>query len=229
MASVGIQIYSRRPSLGEAKALLDLGVSFVAWQVRPDDGPGLVLSRQIADLVGERGARSTLLVHSRKVAVLESVTRMICPDFLLLSSDRDDEAMPMLAQTVGPECGLMMSVPVGFSGSSRRIPSRELAQAYAEYAACLILDTCPDSDNVGRFGCTGKTNDWSVCAEIVSSSPVQVILAGGLTAANVRQAIEVVHPSAVDACTSLELSDKSKDLEACQEFIRQVRSTSSAS
>ena len=224
MAHTGIQIYCRRPSLGEVDALLSMGVEFVGWHVRPQDGDALTQARQIAELVASRGATSSLLVHSRKVEVLRAIADMVRPDFLLMSSDRDDREMELLARSVAPHARLMMSVPVPPAGSTAKIESQRLADEYATYAGCLILDTCPDPVAIRQFGCTGIVNDWELGAKIVEGSHIPVILAGGLNSHNVADAIRRVRPHAVDACTSLEFFDRSKDLARCRAFVAVVRS-----
>lgn len=219
-----IQVYCRRPSLGETQQLINMGVGFVAWHVHPDDGSGLVQSKLIADLIRVRGAKSSLLIHSRKPAVLESIAKMVAPDYLLLSSDRDDEAMPGLSEVLAPHTRLMMSIPVRLAGTTSDLPSRIFADTYQKFAGALILDSCPDPSAAKNFGCTGRVNDWLICAEIVSASSCPVILAGGLTPENVASAIAAVKPFGVDACTSLELSDKSKDIGKCLAFVNAVLS-----
>lgn len=215
----GVQIYCRRPSLGETKALIEMGTTHVAWDVRPQDREQMVLAAQIADLVREAGRISTLLIHSRKRKVLATIARMVRPDFLLLSSDRNDAEMSLLSEEIAPATRLMMSVPVRVNGSSAILPSLERAVEYARYAGALTVDTCVDPSAANVFGCTGRTNDWLICAEIVRSVSIPVVLAGGLTPSNVGQAIRTVRPEIVDACTSLELADKSKNLAVCREFV----------
>lgn len=65
---------------------------------------------------------------------------------------------------------------------------------------------------------TGKTFDHSLIGDI--SRPY--FLAGGLTAENVVQAIETLHPYAVDASSCLE-TDGAKDSEKMRAFVKAVR------
>lgn len=217
-----IQIYCRNPSLGETKALLDMGVELIGWHVKPDDGAGLMLSRWLADLVRDRGAKSSLLVHEKRTGRLATIAEMVRPDYLLMSSARDDEAMPALAARLGSATKLMMTVPVRVQGSTIDLPSKKLALEYAAYSGALTVDTT--LGDVKSFGCTGRTNDWEICREIVAAVKIPVVLAGGLTPENVAESIRSVRPPIVDACTSLELADRSKDLERCRAFVDAVRS-----
>lgn len=205
-------------------ALMEMGVDYLGWDVRPEDGTALLLSRRIVAAAKEQGARTTLLVHSRKPDVLRLVAEMVQPDFLLLSSERDDSAMPPLAKALGSQTKLMMSVPVPVAGASLSVDSKIQAVEYAAYAGALTVDTCLDASQPARFGCTGQTNDWQVCASIVRAVSIPVVLAGGLTPENVSAGIAAVRPDIVDACTSLELSDRSKDLARCHAFVTAARS-----
>jgi phosphoribosylanthranilate isomerase len=63
----------------------------------------------------------------------------------------------------------------------------------------------------GASGATGKTHDWEVSQRIVEHSPLPVILAGGLNAGNIKQAIRKVKPAGVDVHTGVEDSNGRKD------------------
>ncbi len=79
-----------------------------------------------------------------------------------------------------------------------------------------------------RVGGTGHVADWEHCAEIVAKTPLPVFLAGGLTADNVAEAIQVVHPYGVDVENGV--SDRIpngplvKNMAKCREFVAAVRS-----
>lgn len=223
---IGVQVYCRRPSLGETRALVDLGVDYIAWDVNPEDGRGLTEAYAIARECDARGVSSTLLVHSRKSRVLASIARMIRPKYLLLSSDREDDSMPSLAAELSHDVQLMMSVPVDVKGRPRTVDSLALALQYSKYAGALTVDTCRDPTQLRAFGCTGQLNNWDTGREIVERVSIPVVLAGGLSPLNVAEAIRAVRPSIVDACTSLELADKSKDLQLCSEFVKAARDCS---
>ena len=81
-------------------------------------------------------------------------------------------------------------------------------------SARLVLHPAPlvdaillDSDNpalpVKELGGTGRTHDWTVSRRIRQRVPVPVILAGGLRADNVAEAIAAVRPAGVDLCSGV--------------------------
>jgi phosphoribosylanthranilate isomerase len=76
----------------------------------------------------------------------------------------------------------------------------------------ILLDT--PTENV--YGGTGTTFDWSRAKGLRKN----VIIAGGLDADNVRQAIEQAHPWGVDACSRLEKSPGLKDHDKMRKFIK---------
>jgi phosphoribosylanthranilate isomerase len=63
---------------------------------------------------------------------------------------------------------------------------------------------------------SGQTCDWSLAANV----PGKVVLAGGLTPENVREAIEKTHPWGVDAASGVESSPGRKDHERMKQFIK---------
>ena len=77
-------------------------------------------------------------------------------------------------------------------------------------------------------GGTGQVFDWSV-AKRVNDSGVLTYLAGGLSPENVGEAIEVVRPYAVDACSGVEREPGRKDTNRVRKFVHAVRSASNPS
>ncbi len=80
-----------------------------------------------------------------------------------------------------------------------------------------------DAHDPAKHGGTGKTVDW-LRARLVAETR-RIILAGGLTPANVRQAIEAVHPYAVDVASGVESSPGIKNHDLVRSFIEAARSS----
>lgn len=83
-------------------------------------------------------------------------------------------------------------------------------------AAGILLD----SYKPGVPGGTGETFDWSM---IPAERNWSLVLAGGLTADNVRQAIEMTTPWAVDVSGGVEASRGIKDGAKINAFIQEVK------
>jgi len=81
-----------------------------------------------------------------------------------------------------------------------------------------------DAYNPGLYGGSGETFPWDLAVIAQDMFPEKrIILSGGLTPANVRQAIEATHPAAVDVASGVESSPGIKDLDLVREFIEQAR------
>jgi len=76
-----------------------------------------------------------------------------------------------------------------------------------------------DSPAPGTFGGTGKTFDWTKIPKLKK----KFILAGGLSHLNVAEAIRIVDPWGVDACSKLEYEPGKKDFDKVTAFIRAAR------
>jgi phosphoribosylanthranilate isomerase len=79
-----------------------------------------------------------------------------------------------------------------------------------------------DTYHAGQHGGTGKRFDWTLAQKAVQLGR-PVILAGGLTPDNVREAVRSVRPYAVDVSSGVESSPGKKDHARVQAFIRQAK------
>ena len=92
-------------------------------------------------------------------------------------------------------------------------------EAYAAPADALLVDS---RDEAGGGG-TGERTDWERAADIVADLDVPVVLAGGLTPANVAGAVEAVDPYAVDVASGVEAAPGEKDPAAVRAFVETAR------
>jgi phosphoribosylanthranilate isomerase len=90
-----------------------------------------------------------------------------------------------------------------------------------------------DSGTPSHPGGTGTRFDWtsSGTAQIVGlirSAGWNLIVAGGLRAENVREAMTLLHPWGVDVASGVESGPGKKDPEKVRAFIRAVREADKA-
>lgn len=99
-------------------------------------------------------------------------------------------------------------------------------------AITRYLDTCAglgqlpaailvDGQAAGQYGGTGQQAPWKLLAGFKSAVPM--ILAGGLHANNVAEAIRIVRPFGVDTASGVESSPGVKDIEKMRRFIGNAR------
>jgi indole-3-glycerol phosphate synthase / phosphoribosylanthranilate isomerase len=95
----------------------------------------------------------------------------------------------------------------------------EEALRYGGAAAALLLDT---RLNGGAPGGTGQAFDWSLVRPVREGTSF-LLLAGGLTPENVRQAIAQVRPDGVDVSSGVESAPGRKDPAKVRAFVDAVR------
>ncbi len=95
-------------------------------------------------------------------------------------------------------------------------PEFDAAQREYRDAAALLLD----SHRAGEAGGTGRTFDWAG----IPASERPLVLAGGLTPENVREAVRHVRPWAVDVSSGVEDAPGVKNAERIQKFIDEAKS-----
>lgn len=94
----------------------------------------------------------------------------------------------------------------------------EHLRAYRGAAAFLL-----DAQVKGQRGGTGRSFDWSVARR--ANRFGRILLAGGLTAENVVEAIRQAQPYGVDVCTGVEKRPGRKDHARLRAFIRRAKET----
>jgi phosphoribosylanthranilate isomerase len=115
----------------------------------------------------------------------------------------------------GPEFARRVPLPVIRAVRIRDAASLASLQGYP--ARAFLLDAFAE----GQAGGTGLTFPWGLVELARPAGPI--ILAGGLTPANVGVAVRRAHPYAVDASSGLESRPGRKDHRKVEEFIANVR------
>ena len=79
-----------------------------------------------------------------------------------------------------------------------------------------------DAYHPSEYGGSGAVGDWQMAKSIAARFPI--LLAGGLTAENVKTAISQVHPWGVDVASGVESAPGIKDAAKMEAFIKAARS-----
>ena len=110
------------------------------------------------------------------------------------------------------QCGPGVIKAVRFDGATIE---RELKRWSAvEEVDAILVD--------GSSGGEGVAFEWAELAKVKGVCTKPLIIAGGLTAENVGEAVRVVRPWAVDVSSGVESSRGVKDAARIQEFMRSV-------
>ena len=190
-------------SPGEVRAAVAAGADAVGFVAEMPSGPGPI---------------SDEAAHDAAAACPPGVTPF------LLTSRTEAEAIAEHARVVGVRVVQMVRhLDPGVHAALRELEPRlrlvqvvhvedehalELARGYCRSVDALLLDSGRPSLTVAELGGTGRTHDWSVSRRIVHDCALPVWLAGGLTAANVGEAIEEVNPFGVDLCSGVRTANR---------------------
>lgn len=96
----------------------------------------------------------------------------------------------------------------------------QVGQAWPEPVTLLV-----DAADPVRRGGTGQTADWTLAARLARRR--RVLLAGGLSAGNVEDAVRQVRPWGLDVASGVEVSPGVKDHAKMRAFFAAVRAASS--
>jgi phosphoribosylanthranilate isomerase len=190
-----VQIYSMT-SIADAVATAEAGADLIGVVVAE---PGIV-----PEGIGPQASR----------AIMEAIRPRSRGVALSLSDDRDElcamvdavrpDILHIAAREIEPEDCVWIRARVAPVRLLRAFAVRagetlSEADAHQECVDYIMLDS--GAKGLPFAGATGETHEWSVSRAIVERSRVPVILAGGLTAENVAQAIAAVRPWGVDSFT----------------------------
>ncbi len=203
----------------EANLLLDAGVDWLGFPLRltyhQPDLTDAAAAGIIASLAApHRGVLITYLDKAREIAAL---CKRLGTNTVQLHNDVSVDTLSELRVAL-PELYIIKSLVVRADNGGRL---RQSVTKLTPFVDAFLTDTFDAA--TGASGATGKTHDWRVSRELVEISERPVILAGGLTAENVAEAIAVVRPAGVDAHTGVEGVDGRKAPEKVRRFVLEAR------
>jgi phosphoribosylanthranilate isomerase len=120
-----------------------------------------------------------------------------------------EQVLQLKAELSGVE--IIKAVRVRDANSLKEIPQYKGVDA-------LLLDTYDPH----RLGGTGQPFDWSLAAR-AKEFGIPLIVAGGLTAGNVREVVRQVEPHGVDVSSGVEVSPGKKDFSLIREFVLKAK------
>ena len=205
--------------LEEAEMVCAAGANYLGFPLRLKDGREDLSEEAAREVIRKIGSKAKSLAITYLDAAEEVIE--LC-DYLGVSGVQlhgaisNGELAKIRAQR--SELFVIKSLVV----RSDNLPDLELAVGeFHPHVDAFITDTFDPA--TGRSGATGMAHDWGISRRLVEISPKPVILAGGLTADNVRQAIREVQPAGVDAHTGLECADGRKDPALVNRFVDEAR------
>jgi len=197
----------------DARAAAELGARYVGAVFA--GGPRNLeasRARDVLDGAGEDVDRVGVFGDA-DVATIARTVREARLDIVQLHADPGPDAVRAIREATGARVWAVVRVDGVVAASA--------LQALWEAADALVLD----SKVKGVLGGSGTSFDWSAAEQAARARAGPLVVAGGLTAANVGEAIESLSPDIVDVSSGVESAPGIKDHARIADFIEAVRRT----
>src|ERR1700747_3705245 len=190
-------------------AALDAGADMVGFVFFPPSPRHLALdaARELGQRVKHRAIKVALTV-SADDATLAGIVEVLQPDILQLHGHETPARVAEIKRKFGRE--VMKALPVESKADLAILPD------YATVADRILFDARPPK-GATRPGGLGAAFDWHLLEKLDPKRPFMV--AGGLHAGNVAEAIRVTRAHGVDISSGVERAPGVKDIEMIREFI----------
>lgn len=221
-----VQIYEiQTPE--EARSMIALGVDHIGSVLLSEDEWRVPAIREVIKMVREAGRKSSLIpLFSTPDAVFRILDYYrphilhFC-ETLPVSGDPEAGCEPLIrlqreVRDRFPDVSIMRSIPIAQPGQAHRVSSLDLARIFEPVSDLFLTDTLivaettqaqADQPVAGFVGITGRICDWEMARQLVETSAIPVVLAGGVGPENVSEGIRRTRPAGVDSCTATNALD----------------------
>jgi phosphoribosylanthranilate isomerase len=173
-----------------------------------------------------RHCRSSSLGQTKVVVLLvdpddtlvQAVSTTVAPDFIQLHGHETVTRVREVKALSG--LPILKAVPIATTSDLAA------ARPYADDASMLVFDAKPPK-GAALTGGNGVAFDWHILAD--HSAPRPFMLSGGLTPANVGQAIRIAKPNVVDVSSGVETAPGVKSASLICEFVANARRANAVS
>jgi phosphoribosylanthranilate isomerase len=205
--------------LAEAQLLINYGVRFLGFPFVLDHHKEDLTIDAAAAIAATLGNQATffLITYLNKAEAILELCHKLSVNMVQLHGKTDLEQIKLL-KGQAPQLRIIKSLIV--RGGNADILIDEVRH-YEASVDSFITDTF--DPETGASGATGKVHDWEISRMLVGSTARPLILAGGLNAGNVCQAIRTVRPAGVDVHTGIEGSDGRKRHDLTRHFVEEAQ------
>ena len=198
----------------EARIAIDCGASAIGLVARMPSGPGPIadeLIKQIAKKVPPPVATFMLTSETSVKKIIEHHIRTNTNTIQIV--DKLGSGTYAELKSALPDIKIVQVIHVIDESSV------EEAHLISGMVDAILLDSGNPNLKIKELGGTGRVHNWKLSRRIIENVKCPVFLAGGLNPENVRQAIDEVHPFAVDVCSGVR-TDGHLDRKKVELFIR---------
>lgn len=185
----------------DAVLAAELGADFLGFIFVPSS-PRSMQPEDVAKITSAvRGPKFVGVFRDASVDEMRNVAEIACLDYLQLHGNESEDTVRAVNKPV------IKGVHI-----SETLPPIETS------AEWVLFDTY----DAKQSGGTGRRFDWSLLAAYDRAKPF--LLAGGITPDNVSEAIDAVHPDAIDLASGVETAPGIKDHAKLRKLFERVRS-----
>lgn len=203
-------------NIGEARNAISCGASAIGLVAKMPSGPGPIpdpLIREIAAAVPPPVGTFLLTCETSVREILNHHSRTRTNTIQLV--DSLSEGTHAQLREALPAIKIVQVIHV--------LDGRSVEEAIriADAVDAILLDSGNPNLKRKELGGTGRVHDWTLSREIREKVGCPVFLAGGLNPENVREAIGIVEPFAVDVCSGIRTNGM-LDQQKLQKFFEAV-------
>lgn len=192
-------------TIEDALAAMDAGADLIGFNFYPRS-PRYIDPGQCRDIMAVMRKYSHIIYVGVFVnASVDDVRATLETAALTLAQLHGDETSQMVRSLEGKAFKAFRGIPQSLDGFARN-----------DAPALLV-----DASVKGVYGGTGETADWSAATALAQQYPL--LLAGGLTPENVREAVQRVRPWGVDVASGVESTPGKKDPIRMRSFVQAVK------
>jgi len=185
-------------SIEEAQTAIRFGASAIGLVSEMPSGPGVISEELIGEIIRNVPADiDTFLLTCKQnpEAVIAQQQKTLVNTIQLV------DAFPLSGYAILRQAlsGIRIVQVIHVSGDK----SIQEVAAIAPYVDAILLDSGNPLLATKELGGTGRTHNWSVSRRICEDVHIPIYLAGGLKPENVHEAVEQVHPYALDVCSGV--------------------------
>ncbi len=204
----------------DVQAALRAGADILGVVVGAPESPrcvDLARARRLRAAAG--GTPLALLFRDRPLAEALAAAQTVGPAFLHLCGREGPEYRAALRAGV-PGLRLLQTVGVPVEDSASAAWLQILDETLADPA---VEHPVLDASTQGRAGGTGRALPFASLAALLGNKAHCCLLAGGLSPANVAEAVRRFRPAGVDASSGIETAPGLKDAKKMRRFVESAR------
>jgi phosphoribosylanthranilate isomerase len=175
------------------------GATAIGFNFYPPS-PRYIAPEVAREIASGPGVRRVGVFVNETAAHVEAIARLVSLDVAQLHGDEEVEQYPALLPV-----WKAARVTKGFD--------------FSRYDGCPAEALLLDGPAAELYGGAGRTFDWS----LVGVADRRIILAGGLDATNVAQAVALARPWGVDCCSRIESVPGKKDYTKMRDFLQAAK------